>query len=342
MAAKIKDVSHGETPEAEDTALLGGANPLAAAIISDGAPACRAGALPTELIALCENLEVSVWGKATVVEGLPKHAYHGIKGQVVISSSQERDFNRSMELFHGRHIARTIPGFSSSSTKIGDYCHQWWEVPQNGLGFLKSPPKERLTATGLIGKDALAWAKENGIDEADLVSPADAEKVRRITDALAASKIAMELNALTVHRELSFFWRHANGLDLRCSADGILDNNMYVDLKTTSCDDIDREFFQSVRKFGYARQQAFYEICQEATGGPVRGMVFVIVQTDYPHQVRCRTIPEALVQSAKRSVLRNLDEIKNRLDLDHWVSDASDEIQELFFPRWALTEDSND
>jgi hypothetical protein len=341
MAAKIKNVSHGATPAAEDTAISEGANPPSAASISGGAPACRAGALPTELIALCENLEVSVWGKATVVEGLPKHAYHGIKGQVVISSSQERDFNRSMELFHGRHIARTIPGFSSSSTELGDDIHAWWEVPEAGLDFLVCPPTETLTPTGLIGKKAEDWAKSEGIT-GRLVSPSEKAKRERIVNALRKSKPAMELNALTVHRELSFFWQHTNGLDLRCSADGILDNNTYIDLKTTSCDDIDREFFQSVRKFGYARQQAFYEICQEATGGPVCGMVFVIVQTDYPHQVRCRTIPEALVQSAKRSVLRNLDEIKNRLDLDHWVSDASDEIQELFFPRWALTENSND
>jgi hypothetical protein len=333
MAAKIKDADQGVLPAEEGSQTSGGANPPAS---DNCAPACRAGALPTELIALISSLNVLRWGDATVVEGLDNELYHGVRG--VFSSSQERDMARSLELFHGRHIARTIPGFSSSSTEVGSDVHAWWENVEAGLDFLACPPEDTLTPTGLIGKKAEEYAKKAGIT-GRLVSPSAKDKIQRIVDALQANPRAMELNAATVYRELSFFWPHENGLWLRCRADNVLEDNHYVDLKTTSCEDIDREFHGSVRKFGYHRQQAFYELCQEASGGPVSGMTFVIVQTNYPYQVRCRTLPRVLVDKAKSSVLRNLDEIKNRIDLDHWISDGADEIRELVFPRWALTEE---
>lgn len=333
MAAKVKNIDLGETFAADVTEGAWGVNPH---LPSVRAPACRAGALPTELIALINSLNALRWGDATVVEGLANELYHGVRG--VFSSSQERDMARSLELFHGRHIARTIPGFSSSSTEVGSDVHAWWENVEAGLDFLVCPPDETLTPTGLIGKKAEEWAKNAGIT-GRLVSPSARSSIQRIVDALLANPRAMELNAATVYRELSFFWPHENGLWLRSRADNVLEDNHYVDLKTTSCEDIDRDFPGSVRKFGYDRQQAFYELCQEASGGPVSGMTFVIVQTNYPYQVRCRTLPRAIVDKAKGSVLRNLDEIKNRIDLDHWIPDGADEIRELVFPRWALAEE---
>ena len=149
-------------------------------------PACRAGALTN-----CANrpdfegLETAEWNDATVVWKLPILSYHS---QEELSSSQERDANRSMELFYGRHISGTIPKFSSSSTELGQDIHDWLETEDDSLSWLVRAPKETLTPTGQVGKKALEWAEKEGIPEGSrLVSDSHFFKVCRIVAALKAN-----------------------------------------------------------------------------------------------------------------------------------------------------------
>ena len=307
---------------------------------SSTTPACRAGALPSVLIAQrFAGLETETWNEATVVRQLPIQAYHS---QPEVSSSQERDAARSMELFHGRHITGDIPKFSSSSTELGQDIHDWYENQDDSLSWLVRAPKETLTPTGLIGKKAQDWAAKEGIPEGSrLVSEAHYWKVMRIVAALKANPISQELLDNAAHKELSFFWEQF-GLGLRTRADLMLEDGTLVDLKTTSCEDIDREFGMSVAKFGYHRQEAFYRLGLMAAGTPVRAMQFVIVQTSEPFQVRVRTIPRELIVLAEASVTKTLQEIQRRIEWNDWTFEAAEEVRDLRVPQWIFTELQND
>jgi len=269
-------------------------------------------------------------GEVKVVHGLDIKIYHS---EEEISSSQERTYWRSPELYHGRHVTKTIPPFSSSSTELGQDCHDWFETLDDSLSWLVRAPRETLTPTGQIGKKAKEWAEKEGI-EGRLVSDTHFEKVRRIVDALKASTPAMELREQSVHEETSYFYK-VNGLGCRCRSDNWLDGGMFADLKTTSCGNIDREFVKSVHDFGYGRQQAFYEICQEKLFGWAPGMAFIVVQTSEPYQVRVKYLPNDYVSACKSSVRRVLDEIHQRTALDHW---HFDECQVLDVPKWMFPE----
>lgn len=307
---------------------------------SSTTPACRAGALTNCANRPCfEGLETETWNDATVVRQLPIQDYHS---QPEISSSQERDAARSMELFHGRHITGDIPKFSSSSTELGQDIHDWYENQDDSLSWLVRAPKETLTPTGLIGKKAQDWAAKEGIPEGSrLVSESHYWKVMRIVAALKANPISQELLDNAAHKELSFFWEQF-GLGLRTRADLMLEDGTLVDLKTTSCEDIDREFGMSVAKFGYHRQEAFYRLGLMASGTPVRAMQFVIVQTSEPFQVRVRTIPRELIVLAEASVTKTLQEIQRRIEWNDWTFEAAEEVRDLRVPQWIFTELQND
>ena len=272
-------------------------------------------------------------GEVKVVHGLDIKEYHS---KEEVSSSQERTYWRSPELYHGRHVTKTIPPFASSSTELGQDCHDWWETLDDSLSWLFRAPRETLTPSGLIGKKAKEWAEKEGI-EGRLVSDSHFEKVRRIVDALKASTPAMELREQAVECETSYFYE-VNGLGCRCRSDSTLDDGFFLDLKTTSCGNIDREFVKSVHDFGYARQQAWYELCQEKLYGWAPGMAFIVVQTSEPYQVRVKYLPNDYVAACKRSVLRVIDELHQRHSLDHWVFE---ENQVLDIPRWMYPQEGN-
>lgn len=306
--------------------------------ISDSSPACRAGALTN-----CANrpsfdgLKTEETNGVLSVEGLSNDAYHS---EEEVSSSQERTAWRSWELYYRRHVTKQIPGFSSASTDLGSDVHSWWELGDDSLPWLFKAPANVLTPTGQVGKAAKEFAAKEGITDQRLVSQSYWDKVWRIISALKASKPAMELLDQVVLSEVSYFQK-LNGLGIRCRNDSDLGNGHWVDLKTTSCGNIDREFAKSVHDFGYGRQQAFYELFQEQLFGEPTGFTFVVVTTGDAPEVRCKTLPRDYVDACKRSVRRTLDEIHQRTVLDHWTFPEAEEIQELSIPQWMYPQEGN-
>ena len=305
--------------------------------ISDSSPACRAGALTN-----CANrpsfdgLKTEETNGVLSVEGLSNDAYHS---EPEVSSSQERTAWRSWELFYRRHVTKQIPGFSSASTELGQDCHDWFETLDDSLSWLVTAPAEVLTPTGQIGKKAKEWAEKEGI-EGRLVSQSHRDKVAAIAAAIKANKPAMELREQATELETSYFWK-LNGLPIRCRNDAGLPCGHWLDLKTSSCGNIDREFAKSVHDYGYNRQVAFYELFQEQLYGKPTGFTFIVVQTAEPFQVRCKTLPRDYVDASKRSVRKVLDEIHQRTALEHWVLPEAEEIQELSIPQWMYPQEGN-
>ena len=253
--------------------------------------------------------------------------YHSLDS---VSSSRERDYNRSKELYYGRYISKTIPPFSSANTGIGDDAHTCLET--QSMNHLVRAPKDKLTKTGRIGNEAKAWAEENEIT-GKLVSDTYYTQIESIWTAIQNCAEAMEHVQTAMHNEISYFFK-VGGLDCRARADIESASGLFVDLKTTSCTNIDRDFAKSVHEFGYGRQQAFYELAQEARGdGGELGMVFIVVQTVIPYQCRVLTLPQDYVDLCKESVLKNLMEIEMHNTLG-WNLKPAQVQRELQLPEW--------
>lgn len=253
--------------------------------------------------------------------------YHSLSH---VSSSRERDFNRSKELYYGRYVSGHIPPFSSTHTGIGDDAHTCVET--RSLDHLVRAPSDTLTSTGRIGKDAKAWAEENEI-QGKLVSDSYYSQIESIWNAIQNCDEAMEYVNNALYNEVSYLFRHG---DLPCRARADIEDasGLFVDLKTTSCGNIDRDFAKSVHEFGYGRQQAFYELAQEQRGdGREIGMVFIVVQTVIPYQCRVLTLPREYVDLCKESVLKNLLEIEMHNTLG-WNLKPAQVQRELQLPEW--------
>lgn len=247
-----------------------------------------------------------------------------------VSSSRERDFNRSKELYYGRYVSGHIPPFSSAHTGIGDDAHTCVET--RSLDHLVRAPSDTLTSTGRIGKDAKAWAEENEI-QGKLVSDSYYSQIESIWNAIQNCDEAMEYVNNALYNEVSYLFRHG-GLPCRARADIEDASGLFVDLKTTSCGNIDRDFAKSVHEFGYGRQQAFYELAQDQRGdGREIGMVFIVVQTVIPYQCRVLTLPREYVDLCKESVLKNLLEIEMHNTLG-WNLKPAQVQRELQLPEW--------
>ncbi len=281
-----------------------------------------------------EGLQTEVWGSCLAVHDLPIEVYHS---QPELSSSNERDRHKSLDLYRARHVEQTMKGLSTASTELGSDIHEWWENKDDNLSWMTRAPADMLTPTGQIGKKAREWAADNEIT-GRLVSEGHYWKVLRIIAALKANARAMELLEQVESAEVSLFWEHTNGMLLRTRYDSSIGGGTWLDLKTSFCDDIDKDFPNSVHKFGYGRQEAFYRLAQEAAGMEANGLIFVVVQTQEPFQVRVRKLPEDYVSACRRSVLRSLDDIHLRTELDHWASSAAEEVQELQMPLWTYPE----
>ena len=247
-----------------------------------------------------------------------------------VSSSRERDYQRSKELYYGRYVSGHIPPFASASTSIGDDAHTALET--RGLKHLVRAPSSKLTATGRVGKEAKEWAKQEGV-EGRLVSETYYEQIASIWNAVQSCDEAMEYANQALHQEVSYMFK-VGGLACRSRADIECESGLFIDLKTTSCGNIDRDFAKSVHEFGYGRQQAFYELAQEAReDGREIGMVFVVVQTVIPYQCRVLTLPREYVDLCKESVLTNLLEIEMHNTLG-WNLKPAQAQRELNLPEW--------
>lgn len=289
------------------------------------APACRAGALPTELIA---RLNAFI---AAVVIGESITAYHADKSR--ISCSSVKDFLRGPDYFHARHLEQSLPAPESSSLSHGQLLHTWFETGDDSLSFVACPPQDTLTATGSIGQKAKKWADENCPD-AVLVSPKEREQLRREVQKLLSNRAFCEWREQIVFSEASVRWETPEGDRLRCRMDAATEDR-WLDLKTTKEQDICRGFWRSVRDFGYDIQDAFYQMGMEACGLEPKPLVFIVVSTVPPHQAQCLTLPQDIVASARDRLTAALADLRLRTELDWWLPDSTNETVELFYPDYA-------
>jgi hypothetical protein len=271
---------------------------------------------------------------ADVRRGESNADYHG--DRVYRNCSSAKTALDSIPLYHARHVACSLPPFSSDAVEHGSLLHEWFEKGDPVLETWAVPPEETLTSTGQVGKDAKRWAEKEFGTDAAIVSPKLFAQIKAEIKAIKNKPPAMSLIERIVERELSARWTSPEGDRLRCRFDALTSDGTVVDLKTTREADILRDFWKSVLDFKYHFQCAWYMHGMEACGMEPKPLQFIVLSTSLPHDCQVVTLPAALIAEGQRLMDKVLAELRLRESLDWWLPDTHGEVVELQFPASVL------
>jgi exodeoxyribonuclease VIII len=251
------------------------------------------------------------------------------------SCSRVKTLLDSPVLYHQRYIAKSLPPFSSAAMDHGTLLHRWMEEGEDFLELLVVPPASTLTATGLVGKEAEKWAKNEAPQGAILVNPKERAQILAEVDAILSNPSAAELLSRPSEHELSVYWEQ-DGHRLKCRFDMLTSDGIVVDLKTTREGDILADFPSAVARFRYHLQDAWYRCGMEAMGLESKPLHFIVISTAIPHDCQVVTLPPHVTAAGRQRMNEALAELRLREDLDWWLPEAHGEVVELSFPAHVL------
>lgn len=169
--------------------------------------------------------------------------------------------------------------------------------------------------------------------------------VRRMRDSVMAHERARYILGGGTP-EVSFFWDHESGTELKCRPDKWTPDhelgNLIVDLKTTVSAD-PHKFAKSVADFGYHQQEAHYVDGVRAHGFDPK-FVFVLVEKTAPYLVNVVTLDPYAVElgrAANEKGIRLFNEctannnwpgypVAEPISLPYWAEQQAEELEIVF------------
>lgn len=245
------------------------------------------------------------------------------------------------KVFQARHVScldnsRAVHPALSRGTLVHEWAEvgadAWWgrvvEIPESALGA----GGRRTKATEEFESEALFNRPDAILLKAD-----EAASYRAQFAAILANPVYAELSDATIHRELSVRWADDSGLRLKCRPDALTLDCVW-DIKTTKEPSPLESFWKSVIDYGYAFQQVHYLAGLQAAGIAVDKFVFLVTSTVPPYACHGVTLPQRLVAKAEAVWRKAILEVRDRLELDHWLPADSGQITELFVPERYMEE----
>lgn len=238
-----------------------------------------------------------------IVLDLPEAEYHS---RPELSSTGARlllpEYKGSPKKFQYAQTHRR----TSRAFDLGHAVHS--KVLGVGAGIV-TYPGEHLTPSGnpSTSKATVAWETEQRELGFTIVSPNDAHRVDAMAEAVLAHEDARPLFEVCEFREVSVF-AEVDGVPVRARFDalsGETRNGIYaLDVKTTD-DATGDGFVQSVKKWGYAVQEAHYRDAYEASEGrPIDDFSFVLVEKSAPYEVAVKDIEPFWIDMARKQAAR--------------------------------------
>ena len=253
-----------------------------------------------------------------------------------LSKSMLWDFLEGPDLFHARHVARTLPPYAGGDAfKKGTLVHQWAEHGEDAWwSRVIQIPEDALGAGGRRTTATDKWEKERLAERPDaiLLKPDEILAYRLQFDAIKANPAFDELQQATTMREFSIRWTdELTGAHLKCRPDAATHTCLW-DIKTTSEKYPLKTFWKSVVDYGYDIQAALYLEGAWAAGLSVDSFVFLITSTVPNYRCHAVTLPQRLIDKARKRLRVALVELQSRLALDHWLPEDTGSITELYVP----------
>lgn len=267
---------------------------------------------------------------------MPEDEYHGAtKRNEYISSHRLNTFRKCPALYI-KHVRGEIVEGDTEAFTLGRATHAL--VLQGAEKFAEdfvvhAGPVNPKTGNpyGKTTKAYLEWAATMALP---VISPDDAELMRKMQEAVHAHALARDILADGIAEGVvRAEWC---GLPVQARLDWYdPERGILADLKT--CDDMDK-FGYNIRDFGYVFQLAFYAKCLELAGADVRDMsvYLVAVEKREPYRVSVWKILPSTIYAANNdptyakngpgneTCLRELAECRER---DEWPTRFEEVIQ---------------
>lgn len=277
-----------------------------------------------------------------VVYGLASEAYHAGPG---LSHSGAKRLMRSPFHYWALAQQREAPPKAPTPQMVnGTLVHCALLEPEQFDVRYAVIPDDLGTKASKAYKEWAAVVLTNGCEA---ITPQQRDAAQAQADALRTLPIVQQLMAgdHVGHAESSAYWVDPDsGVHCKCRPDwashGWGDDGrgvLLLDVKTTA-DASPEAFAKSVVNFGYHTQDDWY--CQGygiAARLPVLGMVFVVVESEFPHAVAAYSLDADALQLAR---MKNRDAralYAQCATKNEWPSYPR-EVTELSLPRWALKE----
>lgn len=175
-----------------------------------------------------------------------------------------------------------------------------------------------------------AWEKESAGKVT--VKPEDLEAVNAMHASLVGHHSVRQIIEQPGMREASIFWTMH---DVACRArPDIIGDGVIVDLKTTG--DCTREAFsREIWKQRYHNQAAFYIDGANAVGLPVKGFLFVAVETKPPYLCAYYYASPTMIEWGRIENQRDLATYKKCVESGNWPGVRCDPNEPIELPSWA-------
>ena len=212
--------------------------------------------------------------------------------------------NRAPALYYERYLnPNASPQKETPALIIGSAAHcAVFEPAEFGKRYAVAPHCDRRTSQG---KEI--WA--NFLDNSKGLIPLDAESatmVERIMESVRGHRTAQYLLKDGIAEQPIYWNDEETEVDCKARPDWLTPDNVIIDLKTTE-DASPRGFAQSVKKYRYDVQAAFYsDGLEEATGKPCNGFFFVAVEKHPPYLVGWYFIGNEDLKEARQKYKKNL------------------------------------
>ena len=266
--------------------------------------------------------------------------YHS--DSLYLNSSRVRDFlDHGPAYFHARHIERSHSAPASEGMQHGTRVHQVLELGSKEFARrVVVVPDEFTTEAGAIStvKKAKEWLAANTGPGAIVLTADQWQALLLQVAKIRKNRAAARLLDAVEWREFSVRWQHDLGYLLRARCD-CATPEAWIDIKTTKEARPSRDWWKSVRQFGYGVQGAIYRWAARECGWPDDRIHYIVTSNVPTHECVVCTLPTDYVDYCERRVLRALEEMEHRSLLDHWHPDDSTDVIELSMPRFTMEDD---
>ncbi len=248
-----------------------------------------------------------------------------------LNRSALTDLQRSPLHYWGRHVdPQRISAFKETpALRFGTACHMAVLEPERYAETYAEGP--------MVSRSSKAWKDAVAGHKGVLMPPDEMRAVDGVLRTLKAHKSASRaLFEGKGYNEATFICTDkATGLELKCRADRVTENDVIVDLKTTQ-DASQTAFAKSVVNFGYNIQAAYYmHVIEQATGTRPKGFAIVAVEKEPPYACQVFRASDAMIQHGTQRVT-------DLLELLRWLKDEYGDgpwpsySQDVDLPSWAL------
>lgn len=174
------------------------------------------------------------------------------------------------------------------------------------------------------------------------LSEEDRERVFAMRESLMADpQIAEALDGPGASEVSAWWFDPETGIICKCRPDRVREagaGSLLIDLKTTA-DASQEAFSKSIANFGYHTQCDWYvDGYARASNKPVHGMLFVVIESEFPYACAAYTLDDLALEQARRDNARVRRIFKSCTDSGVWPGYGG-AVKEIGLPRWALTHD---